>query len=139
MERPATLAEVAQRTRRDHDWFQFHLSEFLDEFYMDPGPGSRQVRLDDKPEFLGDAEVDAWLCATAEHLAGYWGLNVPAWVDDEAGNQLVSETFSCPAEFRKLREVLRRVSPPAFRRRNLFVEPDALSRAREATAAGRPG
>lgn len=139
MNRPATLADVAQRTKRDRDWFQFHLSEFLDEFYMDPGPARRQRRLEKIPKFIGDSEIDAWLCATAEHLAEHWGLRTPEWADDSAGRKLSVPTFSCSQDFPSLRKVLLRVSPPAFRKRNLFVEPDALSRAREATAAGRPG
>ena len=139
LDRPVTLAEVAQRTASERDWFRFHLSEFLDEFYLDSCAKDRQLRIEEKPEFLGDAEIDAWLCAAAEHLAETWGLEIPYWADDDAGWQLRSPAFSCSADYPSLRGVLQKVSPPAFRRRKLFVEPEALTRARTATAGGRPG
>lgn len=133
MERPATLAEVAARSRSDRENFQFHLSEFLDEFYMDPGAAERQDRLDPVPRFLGDPELDAWLCASAEYLAEQWGVEAPSWVEDAAGGRLTAPCY--PTELPRLRAVLRRESPPAFRRRNLFVEAEPLRRA--TAAAGR--
>lgn len=125
--RPKTLAEVAALTLAG-DSFDRCLANFLDEFYAEPDTAS----LSPIPQLLAPrmGEVsrvqDAYLAATAEHLAGVYGFPVPAWTaaDDR---KLHRPWFASPLA--ALRAVLLLESPAAFRSRNLFISENALSRA----------
>jgi hypothetical protein len=80
MNRPNTLAEVARRVSAGAA-IGPTLSEFLDEFYMNPA--RRAVMIADEPPRLADSRDHAMLGAVAEHLARRWNLPaVPAWTDD---------------------------------------------------------
>jgi hypothetical protein len=69
MNRPATLAEVAERVSAG-DAFDRTLSEFLDEFYGHPA--RRQAMIEVSPPVLADARQHATLGGVAEHLARRW-------------------------------------------------------------------
>jgi len=124
--RPATLAEVALLASHG-DAFDRCLANFLDDFY----PAPTAAALADPPALLaptlgdlGHVE-DAYLAATAEHLAWTHGLPMPGWVLGDA-RKLHRPWFASPLA--ALRAVLLLESPAAFRSRNLFVSENALSR-----------
>jgi hypothetical protein len=127
--RPDSLQEVAKRAKTELQRFRIHLDEFLDDFYLD-SPAGRRARLAPRPDFLGDAKMDAWLCAVGEHLARRWRLPIPRWTTDPAGKGPETADYGTGEDMVGLRRVLERESPPSFRRRNIFVEAEPLRRAR---------
>jgi hypothetical protein len=122
--RPGTLAEVSRRVLAGQQAFDPALREFLDEFYAHPG--RRQEALHDEPDLIEQVK-DAYLAATAEHLASAYGLEMPLWVDPH-GRPLKRAFFAGGLE--SLKAILTVESPAAFRRRLLFVGKDALDRPR---------
>ena len=68
--------------------------------------------------------ADVYLAAVAEYLAERIGVPCPKWAEKRS---LRYPWFTNPSEF--LRAVLLVESPPPFRRRNLFVSENAMSRA----------
>jgi hypothetical protein len=125
MNRPNTLAEVAQRVSAGAA-FGPTLSEFLDEFYMNPE--RRASMIADEPPPLADARDHALLGAVGEHLARRWNLPaVPAWTNDPS-RFLHEPYFTTPIE--NLKAMLLAQSPLAFRRRMIFTEAEPLRRAR---------
>lgn len=125
--RPKTLAEVAQLALQGQS-FDHCLANFLDDFYATPNDKA----LAPEPQLLASRSgapggvQDAFLAATAEHLACQYGLAVPAWVMSDR-RALHNPWFASPLA--ALRAVLLLESPVAFRSRNLFVSENALSRA----------
>ena len=123
--RPATLEEVAVRTLGGEP-FDPLLRELLDSFYgsnsdtMARAIGGAPARI--------DPVHDAYLAAVAEHLALRFGLPVPQWVE-EPHRFLAKPFFAGGLE--TLKAILLVESPLAFRRRQIFVSANALSRARE--------
>jgi hypothetical protein len=125
-QRPNTLAEVARRARAEPGCaLDFHLSEFLDEFYAHPE--GRVAMLRQAPEILDEPRQDAILGAVAEHLARRWDLPIPEWTEAPA-RFLHRPYFATPLE--DLKAMLIVESPLAFRRRLIFVEAEPLRRAR---------
>ena len=124
--RPKTLAEVARLTA-DGDSFDRCLANFLDDFYAAPDAAV----FSEMPELLAPklGELgrvqDAYLAATAEHLACAHGFSVPAWVATE-DRKLHRPWFA--SSLAALRAVLLLESPAAFRSRNLFISENALTR-----------
>jgi hypothetical protein len=129
MARPQSLAEVARIARENAPDFAMALDEFVDEFYLDhPDKAAQQHRLDQIPEPVGDALIDAWIGAAGEHLAQRWGLRVPAWCYRPEHFTLHEPAFFPPS--RALRGLLIIESPPAFRSRLLFTRVEPFQRAR---------
>jgi hypothetical protein len=123
--RPATLEEVAARTLAGEP-FDPLLREFLDTFYG--GDSDTKVRaISGTPARIKPLH-DAYLAAVAEHLALRFRLPVPQWVE-EPHRFLVRPFFA--GRFENLKAILLVESPLAFRRRQIFVSANALSRARE--------
>lgn len=124
--RPKTLAGVAKRSARG-DSFDRCLANFLDEFYAMPNTAA----LAPVPELLAPSlgELgrfqDAYLAATAEHLAATNGFPLPVWVMAEE-RKLHRPRFASPLA--ALRAALILESPAAFRSRNIFVSENALTR-----------
>jgi hypothetical protein len=83
MARPQTLAEVAQIARAKPADFAMALDEFVDEFYLDHGNKPAQ-----------QSRIDAWIGATAEHLAQRRGLRVPSWPRRPEHDALERPVFS---------------------------------------------
>ncbi|HVL98266.1 MAG TPA: helix-turn-helix transcriptional regulator [Egibacteraceae bacterium] len=124
--RPDRLVEVAARVREGQDaWFA--LREFLDGVGLAGDvAGSPQVRLliADAPPPAGDRRVDALLAAVAEHLAGRYAIPRPGWVVEPAR---FLQTWWFPHR-RAFDALAVRDSPPAFRRRGIFLCPSVLER-----------
>ena len=92
------------------------------------GSRDRQAMLDVAPPRTGIPWRDAWTGATGEHLAVRWGLMVPDWIERSCHFALDRAVFE-PAS-PNWRVTLFVHSPPAFRRRCLFVPLEPLARAR---------
>lgn len=124
--RPKTLAEVAQLTAGG-DSFDRCLANFLDEFNARPTAEALSPAPSPLAPHLGErgGVQDAYLAATAEHLACMQGFLIPAWVAAE-NRRLHRPWFASPLA--ALRAVLLLESPPAFRSRNLFISENALTR-----------
>jgi hypothetical protein len=119
-----TLANVARRVRAGED-FQHAVREFLDEFALRADDRSRAEAIADRPAESGEARIDAYLGALAEHLAVAHGLSRPAW-SVEAGRFLDSFWFVSPT--RSFRALAIAQAPAAFRRRGVFLPERSLHR-----------
>ncbi len=122
--RPQSLAEIARETTGPRD-FNTLLAEFLDEFNAD----SSFARIEDEPARMvgrfDKAEVaDVELAAVADAMAERIGMACPPWAEKRS---MPHPCFAYDDE--ELNALLLRESPPAFRKRNLFVSENALSRA----------
>jgi hypothetical protein len=129
--RPAALDVVAVRTLGGEP-FDPLLREFLDEFYG--GNSDMRARAIAGAPARIDPIHDAYLAAVAEHLALRFGLPVPQWVE-EPHRFLAMPFFAGGLE--NLKAILLVESPLAFRRRQIFISANALSRPRD-RAASRP-
>ncbi|MBI3516046.1 MAG: hypothetical protein HY060_18595 [Proteobacteria bacterium] len=127
--RPKTLVELSRSVLAGETEFDIGLREFLDNFYSAAAP-ERERSMQSRPLSM-DPLRDAYIAATAEHLARRWGLPVPPWTDDH-GFELARPHFSGGLE--SLKAILTAESPTAFRRRLLFVSANALDRASMAHA-----
>jgi hypothetical protein len=122
--RPRTIHEVSVRASNGEQVFDPALREFLDHFYANPA--ERVESLHAQPMPLDDLR-DAYLGATAEHLARRYDLPIPAW-SETYGMALRRPFFAGGLE--SLKALLTVESPTAFRRRMLFVSKNALDRPR---------
>jgi hypothetical protein len=125
--RPKALADVA-RLADAGDSFDRCLANFLDEFSVAPSssalfepPRLLATRLGERGKIQ-----DAYLAATAEHLACANSWPVPEWAAADE-RKLRRPWFA--SSLAALRAVLILESPAAFRSRNLFVSENALTRA----------
>jgi hypothetical protein len=121
---PRTVHEVSVRVSSDEQAFDPAVREFLDYFYSNPA--EREASLSAKPISLDDLR-DAYLGATAEHLARRYDLPIPPWAETY-GLALKRPFFAGGLE--SLKALLTVESPTAFRRRMLFVSKNALDRPR---------
>lgn len=122
--RPQSLSEVARQTVGLENFDEL-VAEFLDEFYALPS----LERLAEEPlKLVGHFEMadvaDVYLAAVAESLAERINTPCPEWAE---GRSLRYPWFTNTSEY--LRAVLLVESPLAFRKRNLFVSENAMSRA----------
>lgn len=127
--RPQALAEVAEWSNTLGN-LDAYLREFLDAFYVIDDATARLAMLHDAPPPTGNPQADAYLAAVAEHLAYGERQPVPSWVNDP-GRFLKRPFFPCGLESLKARLLVE--SPPAFRRRMIFVDFDPLYRPRRST------
>lgn len=131
--RPRELAEVVAWAAGDPSLMDALLREFLDTSYSTPD-AERGALLEAAPELTGDPKTDAYLGSVAEHLARRYGEPVPPWT--EAPQRFLTRAhFPCGLE--SLKATLLVESPPAFRRRLIFVGADPLYRPRRAEAPER--
>jgi hypothetical protein len=127
--RPRTLREAAawgtSLGRRDA-----MLREFLDEFYRAPAH-RRAAMLAQEPALIADDDrANAYYAAVAEHLSLTHALKMPAWTLDR--RRFLRKPYF-PAGLESLKATLLVESPPAFRRRMIFVDGDPLYRPRRAS------
>jgi hypothetical protein len=129
LQRPQTLADVAEIARANSSEFSAALDEFVDEFYLDhPNRMVQQRRLDVVPPSVANPLIDAWIGAAGEHLAQRWGLTVPNWTQRDLHFALQDPIF-LPSDV-ALRGIVIVESPPAFRSRLIFTRAEPLARAR---------
>ncbi len=122
--RPTSLEEVARRhDEKRQDW-KMGLAEFLDEFYM-AKTTDRAKMIGEQPPLV-DKIADAYLAATAEHLAIHYDLKEPAWCCEKT-RFLHRAHFG--SDLQSLKAILLVESPIAFRRRMIFVDKSPLERA----------
>jgi hypothetical protein len=129
--RPASLSDVASRAKQGYA-FDPLVSEFLDEFYL-ATVDAKARSISGVPERLSPVK-DAYLAAVAEHLALRFKLPVPAWVDDP--DRFLQRPFFAGG-LENLKAILLVESPLAFRRRQIFVSANALSRPRDPEISAR--
>ena len=128
--RPATLAETAERIRVG-ETSSMAIGEFLDAYYA-ADLAKRQAMYGDQPSSVDLLDlrktqvIDAYLSAVAEALAYTDRLGAPQWVYDR---RYFLEDPWFASDIQGLRMLLLMESPVFFRRRNLFVSRNALSRA----------
>ena len=72
LQRPQTLADVAEIARPNSSEFAMALDEFVDEFYLDhPDKTAQQRRLDVIPYSVANPLIDAWIGAAG--VGAPWG------------------------------------------------------------------
>lgn len=123
MQRPRSISEIAERETRGSQSFDPSVAEFLDE-WQTMSKTDRQHAIAIEPAEIGGVK-DAYLAALAEHLAPEAGIGAPAWTE-EFSRFLHQPFFAGGLE--SLKAILPVESPPAFRRRLIFVSANALSR-----------
>jgi hypothetical protein len=126
--RPRSLREAAA-WGRELGARDAMLREFLDEFYGAPARERAGMLAEEPALAAGDDRANAYYAAVAEHLALSNGGLPPGWV--HARERFLREPFF-PAGLESLKATLLVESPPAFRRRMIFVERDPLYRPRRA-------
>lgn len=128
--RPRSLVEVSQRIREGEP-SGTAIREFLDDYYA-ASPADRLgfVKKQPKSVDLMDARktlvTDAYLSAVAEALCYYDGNDAPRWIFEDRFF-LDDPWFASSIE--GMKPLLLMESPVFFRRRNLFVSRNALTRA----------
>lgn len=128
--RPATLAETAERIRAG-ETSSVAIGEFLDAYYA-ADLANRQAMYSDRPSSVDLPDprktqvIDAYLSAVAEALAYKDRLAAPQWAYDR--RYFLDDPWFA-SDIQGLRMLLLMESPVFFRRRNLFVSRNALSRA----------
>jgi hypothetical protein len=126
-----SIRDISLEWRRDlragREPFFGEIGNLLDDFRERcTTPESKLALVADPPEPTREPETDAYLAAVAESLCRECGLRPPAWTEEPA-HFLKRPWFAGRLE--SLKAILLAESPAAFRRRNLFVSANALSRA----------
>lgn len=125
---PMTLAELGRWLRRHRDDPQRCLRyclEFLDE-YRDASPADRRRLLSREPRSTGEPRWDAFLAALGEHLAFHEGMAIPVWT--RRPNRFLPSAWFL-STLPSARAAAFSESPPAFKRRGIFVTEDFFARA----------
>jgi hypothetical protein len=129
--RPRSLSEAARwgvaLGRRDA-----FLREFCDEFYGASADVRASMLAEEPPMTADDERANAYYAAVAEHLALLYKLPVPVWALAEG--RFLSKPFF-PSGLESLKAIMLVESPPAFRRRMIFVDANPLSRPRRTSAS----
>ncbi|MGI8945178.1 MAG: hypothetical protein ACR2GL_02915 [Thermoleophilaceae bacterium] len=119
-----TLAGVSRRHLAGED-FRVASRELLDEVKLLPRAELRSRALAERPPPTGEARLDAYLGALAEHLAQRWGIARPGWAVEP---DRFLETMWFLSEVRGFRAIAIAQSPAAFRRRGIMLAAGALER-----------
>jgi hypothetical protein len=120
-----SIADVA-RNSPSKEQFSYALRDFLDGFYEKPEADKLALEpLPLKIELNDSGYADAYLAATAEHLSRQFALPIPSWTEDHI-RFLKEPVFAFKTTEGQMFLIVE--SPTAFRRRNIFVSADALTR-----------
>lgn len=122
--RPKSLAEVTARSVSKES-FGRELADFEHELQRCSSRKGLSAAIEDKPELLRGtfptgAIADAWLAAYAEHLAHQFALAYPEWIF--GASRFLGEPYIHDTHSRRLKVWHTLKAPPAFSRRNLFVD-----------------
>ena len=124
-DRPNCIAEIGRRAATGAQPFDMAVREFLDAWQaMDET--AKLHAICEEPCLLGSVQ-DAYLAALAEHLAHLDRMPAPEWTE-QSGRFLQAPFFA--GGLQSLKATLIVESPPAFRRRLIFISANALSRPR---------
>jgi hypothetical protein len=119
--------EWSRDLRAGREPFLGEIGNLLDDFRVHcTTERDRLVLVSEPPVSVGQPETDAYLAALAESLCREFGMCPPAWTEQPA-YYLKRPWFAGGLD--SLKAILLAESPAAFRRRNLFVSANALSRA----------
>jgi hypothetical protein len=128
-----TLRDLSQKLNRlpTHDPFPDHfLGDFFDDFRLRAKSREEKMRMvQDESERLGwdrPPDIRAYLAAVTETLCREAGLTPPNWTHKP--DYFLKEPWFA-GHLENLKVILLVESPIPFRRRNLFVSANALSRA----------
>lgn len=106
--------------------FYGELGNLLDDFRSRSKTLEEKLTLlKDPPVPTGEPETDAYLAAVAETLSRESGLQPPAWTED---NRYYLSRPWFASGLQSLKATLLVESPVPFRRRNLFISANALTR-----------
>jgi hypothetical protein len=106
--------------------FFLDVGDFLDEFYRADNDEKEEILLDPPAASPDGVFYFAYLAAVVHNLANKYGIDVPDWVWDKRG-YLANPYFGGHAKG-NLRLYFMYKSPPEFKHRNLFVDPNELMR-----------
>jgi len=127
-----TLRDLSLKINRilTHDPFPDHLlGDFIDDFRLRAKSREEKMGMvQDEPESLGwdrHPDVRAYLAAVSEALCREAGLPPPDWT--QKSDYFLKEPWFA-GQLENLKAILLVESPIPFRRRNLFVSANALSR-----------
>jgi hypothetical protein len=127
-----TLWDLSQRINRilTHDQFPDHLlGDFIDDFRLRAKSREEKMGMvQDEPESRGwdrHRDIRAYLAAVTETLCREAGLPPPDWT--QRPDYFLKEPWFA-GHLENLKAILLVESPIPFRRRNLFVSANALSR-----------
>ena len=127
-----TLRDLSQRINQilTHDPFPDHLlGDFIDDFRLRAKSREEKMGMvQDEPERLGwdrPPDIRAYLAAVTETLCREAGLTPPDWT--QKPDYFLKEPWFA-GHLENLKAILLVESPIPFRRRNLFVSANALSR-----------
>ena len=126
-----SIRDISLAWRRDlhagREPFYGEIGNLMDDFRAHCSTAQERMALvSEQPFSSGQPETDAYLAALAESLCRECGMCPPAWTE-QPDYYLKRPWFAGGLE--SLKAILLAESPAAFRRRNLFVSANALSRA----------
>lgn len=120
---PVALADVAARVAAGVE-LRAAAADFLDDLRWAQDPTDVASRIDAEPELV-DPHTDAYLAALAEHVAWRHHVVAPAWC---RGTARFLDHFWWPSRTVGLHARALVESPPAFRRRGIFIGRTTLER-----------
>lgn len=109
---------------------EFAYGTFLDVFRRDISKEEMQEMIAEPPKEDGGREQHieaACLAATVEELCKIYGLQFPKWIVDP--NYILEEPYYGLGTFPEYENFLRETSLPAFKKRNIFLGDNVMSRA----------
>jgi hypothetical protein len=107
--------------------FYGELGDLLDDFRgRCHSPHEKLALVAERPEPTGEPETDAYLAAVAESLCRESDVPPPAWTESPV--YFLSRPWFA-GSLQSLKAILLTESPACFRRRNIFISANALSRA----------
>jgi hypothetical protein len=126
-----SIRDISLAWRRDlqvgREPFYGEIGNLMDDFRAHCSTAQERMALvSEQPFSSGQPETDAYFAALAESLCREFGMCPPTWTEQPA-YYLKRPWFAGGLE--SLKAILLAESPAAFRRRNLFVSANALSRA----------
>lgn len=116
-----SLYDISVKAEIAPDMFSLYVGDFLDAYYSATAD-DRSNMIAQEPVMLRPYRLSVYLAAMAEHLAYHDGLPVPEWTK----NYSLETPYFYGGE--RMKAILLIESPIAFRRRNLYVSENALSR-----------
>ena len=101
------------------------IGNYLDEFKNDANTNEERIISISAETVKGNIEKMAYLASLVEHLCVNYNLEIPTWVNKKE-YFLKSPVFY--SSFENLKATLIQESPVSFRRHNIFVSSNVLSR-----------